>query len=140
MTKGIPQGGGGERSLGKDNEADSQTGKGKQESGERSESWEVLGDFTTTTRLLPISGLALAIGVVARVCCFGSVAVDRIIHKSFLFRAVELRAGIAGGQPSGSLQCAGAGGRRTDHRLDGPLRVGKDSRTRDSRGHRGDPD
>jgi H+/Cl- antiporter ClcA/predicted transcriptional regulator len=51
--------------VGNDNEADSRTGNGKQESGERSESWEVLGDFTTTTRLLPISGLALAIGVVA---------------------------------------------------------------------------
>lgn len=47
------------------NEADSRTGNGKQENGERSKSWEVLGDFTTTTRLLPISGLALAIGVVA---------------------------------------------------------------------------
>ncbi len=65
MTKGIHRGGEGERSVGNDNEADSRTGNGKQESGERSESWEVLGDFTTTTRLLPISGLALAIGVVA---------------------------------------------------------------------------
>ena len=62
--------------MGKDNEADSQTGKGKQESGERSESWEVLGDFTTTTRLLPISGLALAIGVVA---AFVALALLRLI-------------------------------------------------------------
>ena len=76
MTKGIHQSGGGERSLGKDNEADSQTGKGKQETGERSESWEVLGDFTTTTRLLPISGLALAIGVVA---AFVALALLRLI-------------------------------------------------------------
>ena len=65
MTKGIHQGGEGERSVGNDNEADSRAGNGKRESDERSKSWEVLGDFTTTTRLLPISGLALAIGVVA---------------------------------------------------------------------------
>lgn len=76
MTKEIPQSGGGERSLGKENEADSQTGKGKQESGQRSESWEVLGDFTTTTRLLPISGLALVIGAVA---AFVALALLRLI-------------------------------------------------------------
>jgi CIC family chloride channel protein len=33
--------------------------------GTHSTSWDVLGDFTTTTRLLPISALAIGIGVVA---------------------------------------------------------------------------
>jgi hypothetical protein len=58
------------------NKADSRTSNGKQESSERSKSWEVLGDFTTTPRLLPISGLALAIGVVA---AFVALALLRLI-------------------------------------------------------------
>jgi chloride channel protein, CIC family len=41
-----------------------------------SKSWEVLGDFTTTSRLLPISALALAIGVVAS---FVALALLRLI-------------------------------------------------------------
>ncbi len=41
-----------------------------------SRSWEVLGDFTTTSRLLPISALALAIGVVAS---FVALALLRLI-------------------------------------------------------------
>jgi CIC family chloride channel protein len=76
MTKGIHQSGEGERSVGNDKKAESRAGNGKPGSGERSESWEVLGDFTTTTRLLPISGLALAIGVVA---AFVALALLRLI-------------------------------------------------------------
>ena len=41
-----------------------------------SKSWEVLGDFTTTSRLLPISALALGIGVVAS---FVALALLRLI-------------------------------------------------------------
>jgi chloride channel protein, CIC family len=41
-----------------------------------SKSWEVLGDFTTTSRLLPISALAIAIGVVAS---FVALALLRLI-------------------------------------------------------------
>jgi CIC family chloride channel protein len=50
--------------------------KSKAEAGERSPSWEVLGDFTTTIRLLPISGLAMAIGVLA---AFVALALLRLI-------------------------------------------------------------
>ena len=39
--------------------------QGKPLGGEHSKSWDVLGDFTTTTRMLPISVLALAIGALA---------------------------------------------------------------------------
>jgi H+/Cl- antiporter ClcA/CBS domain-containing protein len=39
-------------------------------------SWEVLGDFTTTWRVLPISGLAMFIGVV---CAFVALALLRLI-------------------------------------------------------------
>jgi len=38
--------------------------------------WEVLGDFTTTTRLLPISALAICIGVLA---AFVALALLRLI-------------------------------------------------------------
>jgi chloride channel protein, CIC family len=41
-----------------------------------SKSWEVLGDFTTTRRLLPISALALAIGIVVS---FVALALLRLI-------------------------------------------------------------
>jgi len=41
-----------------------------------SKSWDILGDFTTTTRLLPISTLAVAIGVVA---AFVALALLRLI-------------------------------------------------------------
>src|SRR3954466_3477925 len=41
-----------------------------------SKSWDILGDFTTTTRLLPISALAMAIGVVA---AFVALALLRLI-------------------------------------------------------------
>jgi chloride channel protein, CIC family len=44
--------------------------------GERAKSWEVLGDFTATLRLLPISGLAMAIGVLA---AFVALALLRLI-------------------------------------------------------------
>jgi chloride channel protein, CIC family len=41
-----------------------------------SPSWETLGDFTTTLRVLPISGLAIVIGVV---CAFVALALLRLI-------------------------------------------------------------
>src|SRR4029077_18144592 len=41
-----------------------------------SRSWNVLGDFTTTTRLLPIAGLAVVIGALAS---FVALALLRLI-------------------------------------------------------------
>jgi chloride channel protein, CIC family len=46
------------------------------ESRRRTKSWETLGDFTTTTRVLPVSGLAIVIGVVA---AFVALALLRLI-------------------------------------------------------------
>jgi H+/Cl- antiporter ClcA len=57
-------------------EAMPQTENGGVPSGSHTKSWEVLGDFTTTTRLLPISALALVIGVVA---AFVALALLRLI-------------------------------------------------------------
>ncbi len=49
---------------------------GKPQTGKHSPSWEVLGDFTTTMRVLPISGLAIVIGVLA---AFVALALLRLI-------------------------------------------------------------
>ena len=62
--------------MGNPTETDAEPGKRKSGYSEHSESWNVLGDFTATTRLLPISGLALAIGVVA---AFVALALLRLI-------------------------------------------------------------
>jgi chloride channel protein, CIC family len=75
IAKGNHQHGGDETGV-RNHTADSRANNGKPESGDRSKSWEVLGDFTTTTRLLPISALALAIGVVA---AFVALALLRLI-------------------------------------------------------------
>jgi H+/Cl- antiporter ClcA len=50
--------------------------EGKTRAPGQSASWETLGDFTTTTRVLPISALALAIGVLA---AFVALALLRLI-------------------------------------------------------------
>src|SRR5256885_935109 len=57
-------------------EATTQTENGVPPGGSHTKSWEVLGDFTTTMRLLPISALALAIGIVA---AFVALALLRLI-------------------------------------------------------------
>jgi CIC family chloride channel protein len=62
--------------VGNPTETDAEPGKRKSGFGEPGKSWNVLGDFTATTRLLPISGLALAIGVVAT---FVALALLRLI-------------------------------------------------------------
>jgi chloride channel protein, CIC family len=62
--------------VGNNLEKDARGKKAKPQNGEHSPSWEVLGDFTTTVRLLPISGLAMAIGVLA---AFVALALLRLI-------------------------------------------------------------
>jgi H+/Cl- antiporter ClcA/CBS domain-containing protein len=62
--------------VGNPTETDVEAGNGKSGYGEGGKSWEVLGDFTATTRLLPISGLAMAIGIVA---AFVALALLRLI-------------------------------------------------------------
>src|ERR1700675_3340390 len=62
--------------MGNPTETDAEPGKRKSGYSEHGKSWNVLGDFTATRRLLPISGLALAIGVVA---AFVALALLRLI-------------------------------------------------------------
>ena len=59
--------------VGNPTETDAERKSGSSEHGK---SWNALGDFTATTRLLPISGLALVIGVVA---AFVALALLRLI-------------------------------------------------------------
>ena len=62
--------------MGNNTETNSRAGNGKPTRGKRSKSWNALGDFTTTTRLLPISALAVVIGVLA---AFVALALLRLI-------------------------------------------------------------
>jgi chloride channel protein, CIC family len=62
--------------MARDPDKDLRAEDGKPQSGERAKSWEVLGDFTATIRLLPISGLAMVIGVLA---AFVALALLRLI-------------------------------------------------------------
>jgi len=50
------------------------------------QSWERLGDFTATTRLLPISALALGIRGVSLLRRIGLASPDWIFYESFLLR------------------------------------------------------
>jgi chloride channel protein, CIC family len=52
---------------------------------QRSKAWDVLGDFTTTTRLLPISALALGIGVVAAFVALGLLRLIGLFTNLFYF-------------------------------------------------------
>jgi H+/Cl- antiporter ClcA len=55
---------------------DSRAAQSHPKSAERKKSWEVLGDFTTTIRVLPISALAMVIGILA---AFVALALLRLI-------------------------------------------------------------
>ncbi len=76
IRRGIQQNGECVTNVGNPTETDAEPGKRKSVYSEHGKSWDVLGDFTATTRLLPISGLALAIGVVA---AFVALALLRLI-------------------------------------------------------------
>ena len=53
--------------------------------GSGSRSWEALGDFTTTTRLLPISALALGIGVLATFVAWALLRLIGLFTNLFYF-------------------------------------------------------
>ena len=72
----IHHSGGCEINVGSHTRSSTGADKIKPGNSEHSKSWDVLGDFTTTARLLPISGLALVIGVVAS---FVALALLRLI-------------------------------------------------------------
>src|SRR5580693_3431101 len=72
----IHHSGGCETNVGSHTRSSTGADKIKPGNSEHSKSWDVLGDFTTTARLLPISGLALLIGVVAS---FVALALLRLI-------------------------------------------------------------
>jgi CIC family chloride channel protein len=53
--------------------------------GHHKKSWDVLGDFTTTTRLLPISALALVIGALASVVALALLRLIGLFTNLFYF-------------------------------------------------------
>jgi CIC family chloride channel protein len=68
-----------------DSEKDARENKSKQRARERSQSWEVLGDFTTTVRVLPISGLAIAIGALAAFVAWALLRLIGLFTNLFYF-------------------------------------------------------
>src|ERR1700685_687007 len=59
--------------------------EGKMPTGTHRASWERLGDFTTTVRVLPISGLALAIGGLAAVVALALLRLIGVFTTFFFF-------------------------------------------------------
>src|SRR5580704_9109844 len=79
------------KTVGEKNEREMATGA-------RRASWERLGDFTVTARVLPISGLALAIGGVASVVALALLRLIGLFTNLFYFG----RWGTALVSPSGN--------------------------------------
>jgi hypothetical protein len=99
-----------------------------------------LGDFTTSLRVVPISLLAMGIGVL---CAFVALALLRLIGlftNLFYFRAVEHGAGLACWESLGHLQRTRPYRGRAHYRSDGEIRLGTDSRARNPGGDRSDFD
>jgi chloride channel protein, CIC family len=69
----------------KDLEKTVQIDVGKPSPGERAKSWEVLGDFTTTVRVLPICGLALVIGALAACVALALLRLIGLFTNLFYF-------------------------------------------------------
>ena len=94
---------------------------------------ETLGDFTTTPRVIPISALAMVIGVV---CAFVALALLRLIGlftNLFYFGRWSTSLVSPAGNHLGLSSRAGASRGRADHRRDGAIRIGANSRSRHSR-------
>ena len=101
---------------------------------------EELGDFTTTLRVIPISCLAMLIGVLCAFRRSRAASIDRPIHQPILFWPLEHSHGFAGWQPSGFLRCSRSHWRGAHHWLDGAVWFGTNSRSRHSGSHRSDFD
>ena len=100
---------------------------------------EELGDFTTTWRVIPISLLAIVIGLLSTGVAVVLLQADCALHQSLLLPALEHGPGLPGRKPSRCLRGARSGGRCAGHRLHGTLRVGAHSRARHSGSDRVDP-
>ena len=113
----------------------SETGRRKHGAGSSKEDRNAeLGDFTTTWRVIPISMLAIVIGVI---CAFVALALLRLIGlftNLFYFGRWSTTDGVARRQPSWGLQRFRSHRGRTHHRGHGEIRVGADPRPWHTRG------
>ena len=100
---------------------------------------EQLGDFTTTTRMLPVGLLAIAIGVVSAVVAKLLLALIDIFTNLFFFQQNLGHARLARGSHAWSPCRRRAGRGRPGHRRHGTVRVRADPRARHSRSDRGHP-
>jgi hypothetical protein len=76
---------------------------------------EVLGDFTTTLRVLAISGLAIVIGAVCAVLASVLLRLIGLFTNLFYSWTLEHRDGFSSWKSLGNLCCFRAGGRRAGH-------------------------
>ena len=99
-----------------------------------------LGDFTTDWRVIPISLLAIAIGLISSVVAWVLLRLIGLFTNLVLLPSLGHGAGVAGWKYAGRVGSPGAGRRGAGDRSDGALRVGTNSRARHSGGDRIDPD
>jgi CIC family chloride channel protein len=71
--------------VAKNRDKNARAEEGQLQGDERAKSWEVLGDFTTTVRLLPISGLAMAIAVLAASVALALLRLIGLLTNLFYF-------------------------------------------------------
>ena len=98
------------------------------------------GDFTAEVRLLGIAAIAIVVGVLCSVVAVVLLRLIDLFTNLFYYGTLSFVAPHPGGPPPGLVVGAGPGGRRPDHRADGPVRLGADPRARHPRGDGGDPD
>ena len=101
---------------------------------------EELGDFTTTASVIPISLIAIVIGVIGRVYCVVSVKAYRYFYQPVLLSSIQHLIRVACRKSSRRLCDPCPGCRVIDCRHHGALRLGAHPWPRHPRGNRIDPD
>ncbi len=97
-----------------------------------------LRDFRTNSRMLVLVGLAIPVGVVSALMAKLLLWLIAEITNLVFFQRFGTRSPSAGESSSRPVDHRSAGGGRTHHRIDGALRLGKDSRSWNSGSARSD--
>ena len=95
-----------------------------------------LGDFTTTWNVIPISGLAIGIGIFSAFVALALLRLIGIFTNLFFFQRWGTALVSPAGNRLGWLEVFVPMIGRPDYRRDGALWLGTHSRARHSRGHR----
>ena len=98
-----------------------------------------LRDFTVDGRVWLLSAVSIGIGACATALAVLLLRLIAIATNLFYYHRLSAVTCVSGRQPAGPLDGGGPGNRRCPGGADGAFRVRQDPRTRDSRGHRGNP-